>query len=63
VGTSVPKPFPSAGGAPHFHLNLHQYSVERRFQDASVELQIPFDSAQGRLSAALGGCDFFGASF
>ena len=29
-------------------------SVEKYFQEKSVELQIPFDFAQGRLSAALG---------
>jgi hypothetical protein len=32
--------------------------LEKHFQDGPVELQIPFDFAQGRLSFSLGGCDF-----
>ena len=49
---------PSAVGAAHLHLKLHQYSVETHFPYGPAELQIPFDFAQGRLSASLGGCDF-----
>ena len=32
---------PSVVGAAHFHLKLHQYSVEKHFQDEPAELQIP----------------------
>jgi hypothetical protein len=31
-----------------------QRSFEKAFQEGSAELQIPFDFAQGRLSASLG---------
>src|ERR1700733_8141056 len=33
--------------------NLHQYPIEKHFQDGPAEVQIPFDFAQGRLSARL----------
>ena len=41
AGSSIPQHCPSAVGAAHLHLNLHQYSVEKHFQDEPVELQIP----------------------
>jgi hypothetical protein len=34
-------------------------SLEKHFQERSAELLVPFDFAQGRLSATLGGCDFY----
>ena len=39
---------PSAVGAAHFHLNLHQYSVEKHFQDEPAELQIPIRLRSGQ---------------
>jgi hypothetical protein len=51
--TPIPQRCLSAVGAAHLQINLHQYSVEKHFQDEPAELQIPFDFAQGRLSASL----------
>ena len=41
AGASISQHCPSAVGAAHFYLNLHQYSVEKHSQDGPAELQIP----------------------
>jgi hypothetical protein len=52
-------PWKAVGGQKVFFITLggaqaHDSSLEKHFQEGSAELQIPFDFAQGRLSAALG---------
>ncbi len=41
AGASISQHCPSAVGAAHFPLNLHQYCAEKHFQDGPAELQIP----------------------
>jgi hypothetical protein len=52
AGASIPQHCPSSVGAVHFSSTCIR--TRRKHFQARAELHIPFDFAQGRLSAALG---------
>jgi hypothetical protein len=63
VGELMPQPF-RAGltfGSRPYGPRSPARSLKKHFQDQPAELQIPFDFAQGRLSAALPGFPVYGA--